>query len=61
MCGFANAQDDTIYIGINDAGNVVGVLNTKKLLEEIPNKIQSGLGIVALESTFKCINGSRAA
>lgn len=47
VCGFANAQGGTIYIGIDDAGNVVGVQNAKKLLEDIPNKIQSGLGIVA--------------
>ena len=47
VCGFANAQGGTIYIGIDDAGNVVGVQNVKKLQEDIPNKIQSGLGIVA--------------
>ena len=47
VCGFANAQGGTIYIGIDDAGTVVGVQNVKKLLEDIPNKIQSGLGIVA--------------
>ena len=47
VCGFANAQGGTIYIGIDDAGNVVGVQNVIKLLEDIPNKIQSGLGIVA--------------
>ena len=47
VCGFANAQGGTIYIGIDDAGNVVGVQNVKKLLEDIPNKIQSGMGIVA--------------
>ena len=47
VCGFANAQGGTIYIGIDDAGNVVGVKNVKKLLEDIPNKIQTGLGIVA--------------
>jgi ATP-dependent DNA helicase RecG len=47
VCGFANAQGGTIYIGIDDAGNVVGAQNVKKLLEDIPNKIQSGLGIVA--------------
>lgn len=46
VCGFANAQGGTIYIGIDDVGNVVGVQNVKKLLEDIPNKIQSGLGIV---------------
>lgn len=47
VCGFANAQGGIIYIGIDDAGNAVGVQNVKKLLEDIPNKIQSGLGIVA--------------
>ena len=36
-----------IYIGIEDAGNVVGVKNIKKLMEDLPNKIQSGLGIIA--------------
>ena len=45
--GFANAQGGTIYIGIDDAGNVVGVQNVKKLLEDIPNKIQTVLGIVS--------------
>lgn len=47
VCGFANAQGGTIYIGVDNAGNVVGIKNVKKLLEDIPNKIQSGLGIVA--------------
>lgn len=47
VCGFANAQGGIIYIGIDNAGNVVGVQNVKKLMEDIPNKIQSGLGIVA--------------
>ena len=47
VCGFANAQGGIIYIGIDDAGNVVGVKDVKKLMEDIPNKIQSGLGIVA--------------
>ena len=47
ICGFANAQGGTIYIGVDDVGNVVGVKDVKKLMEDIPNKIQSGLGIVA--------------
>lgn len=47
ICGFANAQGGTIYVGIDDAGKVVGVKNIKKLMEDIPNKIQSGLGIIA--------------
>lgn len=36
-----------IYIGVRDDGKVVGIKNTKKLLEDIPNKIQTGLGIIA--------------
>ena len=47
ICGFANAQGGKIYIGINDNGEVVGVKDCKKLMEDIPNKIQSVLGIVA--------------
>ena len=41
ICGFANAQGGTIYIGINDTGNIIGVKNIKKLMEDIPNKIQT--------------------
>ena len=47
ICGFANAQGGKIYIGTRDDGTVIGVSNSKKLLEEIPNKIQNKLGIVA--------------
>ena len=36
-----------IYIGKKDDGMVIGVSNTKKLLEDTPNKIQNKLGIVA--------------
>lgn len=47
ICGFANAQGGKIFIGCNDHGEVVGVANSKKLLEDIPNKIVQQLGIVA--------------
>ena len=47
ICGFANAQGGIIYIGIDNSGNVVGLKNAKKLMEDIPNKIQSMLGIIA--------------
>ena len=46
ICGFANAQGGTLYIGKDDNGNVVGVKNARKLLEELPNKITTILGIV---------------
>lgn len=47
ICGFANAQGGKIYIGVDDTGKVVGVQNGKRLLEEIPNKIQTNLGFLA--------------
>ena len=39
VCGFANAQGGTIYIGIDDKGNIKGVDNIHRLSEDIPNKI----------------------
>lgn len=47
ICGFANAQGGEIYIGCDDSGKIVGVSDSKKLLEDIPNKITQSLGIVA--------------
>lgn len=46
ICGFANAQGGKIYIGCNDDGEVVGLSNTRKLLEDIPNKIRNAMSIV---------------
>lgn len=47
ICGFANAQGGKIYIGARNDGSVVGVQNAKRLLDDLPNKIQNKLGIVA--------------
>ena len=47
ICGFANAQGGRIYIGISDNQQVIGVTDSKKLMEDIPNKIVNYLGIVA--------------
>jgi ATP-dependent DNA helicase RecG len=46
ICGFANAQGGKIYIGTNDKGNVIGIQDSKKLLEDIPNKVRDVLGIL---------------
>lgn len=45
VCGFANAQGGVIFIGKDDNGNVVGVAESKKLMDEIPNKIRNAMGI----------------
>jgi ATP-dependent DNA helicase RecG len=47
VCGFANAQGGLIFIGKDDNGNVVGVADYKKLMDDIPNKIRNAMGITA--------------
>ncbi|CDC42478.1 putative transcriptional regulator [Firmicutes bacterium CAG:424] len=46
ICGFANAQGGKIYIGKKDDGTVIGLQDSKKLLEDIPNKVRDVLGII---------------
>lgn len=47
ICSFANSNGGTMYIGIDDEGNIIGINNSKRLLDEIPNKIKDNLGILA--------------
>ena len=47
LCGYANAHGGTLFIGKDDNGNIVGIPNSKKLLEDLPNKITNALGIIA--------------
>jgi ATP-dependent DNA helicase RecG len=47
VCGFANAAGGKLFIGMNDDGEIVGVPDYKRLMEEIPNKIKNYLGIIA--------------
>jgi len=46
ICGFANADGGKLFIGINDKGEVIGIENAIKLLDEIPNKVRNLLGLV---------------
>ena len=46
ICGFANAGGGTLIIGRNDKGQVVGVKDARRLLEEIPNKVRDILGVM---------------
>lgn len=47
LCGYANTEGGTLYIGVNDDGYVVGIENSKRMLEGLPNKINDKLGIIA--------------
>ena len=57
ICGFANAQGGKIYIGKNDKGEVIGIENAKKLLEDIPNKVRDILGILVDVNLHETENG----
>lgn len=46
ICGFANAQGGVLYIGKRDDGSVCGVADSKKLMEDIPNKVRDVLGLI---------------
>ena len=57
ICGFANAQGGTLYIGKDDLNKVVGVKNVKRLMEELPNIITSILGIVVPVNLHETVDG----
>lgn len=46
ICGFANDQGGALYIGVSDNGNVCGLQDARKLMEDIPNKVRDLLGIL---------------
>ncbi len=46
ICGFANANGGTLYIGKDDKGKVTGISDAGKLLKDIPNKVRDILGIM---------------
>lgn len=46
ICGFANAQGAVMYFGVDDDHKVVGLEHVDKLMEDIPNKIVTTMGIV---------------
>jgi ATP-dependent DNA helicase RecG len=47
VCGFANAQGGVLEIGRDDNGVLVGLSDSRKLLEMLPNKIRTTMGIIA--------------
>lgn len=46
VCGFANAQGGTLYVGVDDNGAIKGIDNARKLLEDLPNLIRDVLGLM---------------
>ncbi|MCL1982120.1 MAG: winged helix-turn-helix transcriptional regulator [Clostridiales bacterium] len=46
LCGFANANGGVMEIGRRDDGEIIGAPRIKKLLDDLPNKIRSAMGII---------------
>jgi len=46
ICAFANVAGGSLFIGINDNGEIIGVNNATKLLETLPNIINQKIGII---------------
>ena len=46
ICGFANAQGAVMYFGVDNDHEVIGLENVDRLMEDIPNKIVTTMGIV---------------
>jgi ATP-dependent DNA helicase RecG len=57
ICGFANASGGVIFIGKDDTGKVVGIPDSKRLMEEIPNKVKDTLGILVDVNLHENIQG----
>lgn len=52
ISAFANSDGGKLYIGVTDNGEVVGIGNAKKLLEDIPNKVRDIIGILVDVNLF---------
>ncbi len=57
ICAFLNSEGGTLYIGVDDKGEICGVTNTKKLLEDIPSKIRSTMGLICSISLLTTDDG----
>jgi ATP-dependent DNA helicase RecG len=53
ICAFANTKGGVLVVGKNDNGKIVGVKNSKKLMEDLPNKISNLLSIVCEVNLLK--------
>lgn len=56
ICAFANTQGGKIFIGKNDLGKDIGIPNAQRLLEDLPNKVLTNLGVLVDVNLIK--NGS---
>ncbi len=57
ICAFANTEGGTLYIGVDDNGEICGIDNAQRLSEDISDKIRSTMGIICHVSTLSADDG----
>jgi len=45
LCAFANTKGGSLFVGVNDQRQVIGIENAVYLLENLPNKISQRIGV----------------
>ena len=53
ICAFANTDGGVLYVGVDDSGEVCGVGNSKRLCEDIPNKILHAMGLICAVNLYE--------
>jgi ATP-dependent DNA helicase RecG len=46
ICAFANSDGGSLLLGVDDDGEIIGIHDSIKLLETLPNKINNRLGLL---------------
>ena len=46
VCAFANTEGGSLYIGVDDSGEICAVQDAHRLSEDIPSKIRSTMGLI---------------
>lgn len=50
ICGFANADGGMLVVDRNDRGEMAGLKDAPKLLQDLPNKVRDALGMMVEHS-----------
>ena len=53
VCAFANTDGGVLYVGVDDSGMVCGIANSKRLCEDIPNKILHTMGLICAVNLYE--------
>lgn len=47
ICGFANSNGGSLFVGVDDNAKVIGIKKYEELMTQLPNKFRDVLGVFA--------------